>query len=273
VTASLARHVPPMLLLLTAAILLEIAVFSVRRLAHVSPTLGLQPLAGSAETPIGGSVFAGITHAFGTPYLLNLSVFLLLFAITSTFLYFEQAAIVGRRFADRGAQTAFFATVDLLVNVLTLVVQLFLSGRIVVGLGVALALALLPALTIVGFGLLALVPTAMAVAAFQVVRRAADYAIARPAREVLYTVVSREDRYKAKSVIDTVVYRTGDQLGAWSVALLRAVGLGGAQVSLVVIPIAAVWLVNALWLGRRQERQATLIRARPSVRDEAGPAR
>ena len=256
VTAGLARHVPPMLLLLTAAILLEIAVFSVRRLSRLSVAFDRQPLAGSAETPIGGSVFAGITHAFGTPYLLNLSVFLLLFAITSTFLYFEQAAIVARSFADRGAQTAFFATVDLLVNALTLVVQLFLSGRIVLVLGVALALALLPALTIVGFGILALVPTTMAVAAFQVLRRAADYAIARPAREVLYTVVPREDRYKAKSVIDTVVYRGGDQLGAWSVALLRAVGLAPAQVSLVVIPIAAVWLVNALWLGRRQDRLA-----------------
>jgi ATP:ADP antiporter, AAA family len=257
VTASLARHVPPMVLLLGAVILLEIAVFSVGHLSRLSAAFDRPALAGAVEAaPIGGSVFAGITRAFGTPYLLNLSVFLLLFAITSTFLYFQQAAIVGRSVGDRGAQTAFFATVDLLVNVLTLVVQLFLSGRIVLVLGVALALSLLPALTIVGFGALALLPTTMAVATFQVVRRAADYAIARPAREVLYTVVPREDRYKAKSVIDTVVYRTGDQIGAWSVALLRAVGLGPAQVSLVVIPVAAGWLINALWLGRRQERLA-----------------
>ena len=257
VTASLARHVPPMVLLLGAVILLEIAVFSVGHLSRLSAAFDRPALAGAVEAaPIGGSVFAGITRAFGTPYLLNLSVFLLLFAITSTVLYFQQAAIVGRSAGDRGAQTAFFATVDLLVNVLTLVVQLFLSGRIVLVLGVALALSLLPALTIVGFGALALLPTTMAVATFQVVRRAADYAIARPAREVLYTVVPREDRYKAKSVIDTVVYRTGDQIGAWSVALLRAVGLGPAQVSLVVIPVAAGWLINALWLGRRQERLA-----------------
>jgi AAA family ATP:ADP antiporter len=187
---------------------------------------------------------------------LNLGAFLLLFAITSTFLYFQQAAIVSGSFADRGAQTAFFATVDLLVNVLTLGVQLFLTGRIMVLLGVGLALGLLPALTIVGFGGLALVPTTMAVAAFQVLRRATDYAIARPAREVLYTVVPREDRYKTKSVLDTLVYRTGDQLGAWSVALLRAIGLAPAQVSLVVIPVATVWLLNALWLGRRQVRLA-----------------
>jgi len=251
VTASLARHVPPMVLLLGAAALLEVAVFSAGRLSRLA-----QAVAGAAEAPIGGGVLAGVTHVVRSPYLLNVGVFLLLFSITSTFLYFQQAAIVGAAFRDRAAQTAFFATVDLLVNVLTLIVQLFLTARIVVLLGVALTLGVLPALTIVGFGALALLPTVMAVAAFQVVRRAADYAVARPARELLYTVASREDRYKAKSLIDTVVYRTGDQVGAWSATLLRAVGLGAPQVSFAAIPLAALWLVNALWLGRRQERLA-----------------
>ena len=255
-TAALARHVPPMLLLLGAAALLEIAVLSARRLSSLSAALDRQGIGGGAEAPIGGSVWAGITRALRSPYLLNVSVFLLLFAITSTFLYFEQAAIVSRSFADRGAQTAFFATIDLLVNVLTLIVQLFLTGPIVLAVGVALPLAFLPALTIAGFGILALTPTIAAMAAVQVVRRAADYAIARPAREMLYTVVPREDRYKAKSMIDTVVYRTGDQVGAWVVALLRVMGLAPMQVSLVAIPVAIVWLMNALWLGRRQERLA-----------------
>jgi AAA family ATP:ADP antiporter len=255
-TAVLARHVPPMLLLLGAAVLLEIAVLSARRLSALSAALDQRPVSGGAEAPIGGSVLAGMTRALGSPYLLNVSAFLLLFAITSTFLYFEQAAIVSRSFTDRGAQTAFFATVDLLVNVLALIVQLFLTGPLVLAVGVALPLALLPALTVVGFGVLAAAPTIMAIATLQVVRRAADYAITRPAREVLYTVVSREDRYKAKSVIDTVVYRLGDQLGAWSVAGLRASGLAAGQISLVVIPIAVVWLLNAVWLGRRQARLA-----------------
>jgi ATP:ADP antiporter, AAA family len=256
-TASLARYVSPTFLLLGAAILLEVAVFSVGRLSRLSPTLHRQPVVGNEETPIGGSVFAGITHAFRSTYLANVSLFLLLFAITSTFLYFQQAGIVSSSFSDRGAQTAFFATVDLLVNVLTLVVQLFVTGRIVLLFGVALTLGVLPALTIVGFGALALLPTIAAVAVFQVLRRAADYAIARPTREVLFTVVPREDRYKAKSFIDTVVYRTGDQVGAWSVALFRWVGLSTAATSLVVIPIAALWLLNALWLGRRQALMAT----------------
>ena len=264
VTATLARHVSPILLLLGAAVLLEVAVFSVGRLARLSPRLHRRPMAGRAtEAPIGGSVFAGFIHAFRSPYLANVSLFLLLFAITSTFLYFEQAGIVSRSFGDRGAQIAFFATVDLLVNVLTLVVQLFLTGRILLLFGVALSLGMLPALTIIGFGALALLPTIMAVAVFQVLRRAADYAIARPTREVLFTVVPREDRYKAKSFIDTVVYRTGDQVGAWSVALFRGLGLGTAELALVAIPIAALWLVNALWLGRRQELRAAQQAAGP----------
>jgi AAA family ATP:ADP antiporter len=259
----LARYVSPIALLVGAAILLEVAVFSVGRLSRLSPSLHRQPMGGSEEAPIGGSMFAGITHAFRSRYLMNVSLFLLLFAVTSTFLYFQQAGIVSRSFSDRGAQTAFFASVDLLVNVLTLVVQLFLTGRIVLWLGVALTLGVLPALTIIGFGALALLPTITALAVFQVLRRAGDYAIARPTREVLFTVVAREDRYKAKSFIDTVVYRTGDQVGAWSVALLRWAGLGTAGTALVAIPIAALWLFNALWLGRRQDLLATEQRVEP----------
>ncbi|HET7340733.1 MAG TPA: MFS transporter [Methylomirabilota bacterium] len=276
VTASLARRVPSLVLLVGAALLLELAVVCARRLSRLSATLAPPAEARATERPIGGGVFAGITRVLGSPYLFNLAGFLLLFSMTSTFLYFQQAAIVSRAFADRAAQTAFFASVDLVVNVLTLVVQLFLTSRIVLVLGVALTLAFLPALTIAGFGALALAPTLAVVATFQVVRRAADYALARPAREMLYTVVSRQDRYKAKSLIDTVVYRTGDQVGAWSVTGLRALGSGAGHVSLAAIPLAALWLVNALWLGRRQERLAARHAAAPPTaadREVAGRAR
>ena len=176
---------------------------------------------------------------------------MLLFAITATFLYFQQAGIVTHSFSDRGAQTAFFATVDLVVNCLTLLVQLFFTGRIVILLGVGVALALLPALTMVGFGVLAFAPSLGTIAVFQVLRRAGDYAIARPTREVLFTVVPREDRYKTKGFIDTFVYRLGDQVGAWSVALLG--GLESTTTALAAIPIAATWLITGLWLGRRQK--------------------
>ncbi len=263
VTASLAKQVSPTVLMLGSAALLELAVFSVGRLSRLSPKLHQRPMSaegsrgGEGEAPIGGGVFGGIVRTFRSLYLINVAGFLLLYSVTSTFLYIEQAGIVSHGFQDRGAQIAFFATIDLMVNILTLAIQLFLTGRILLTLGVALSLGLLPALTIIGFGALALLPTVMAVAVFQVLRRAADYAIARPTRELLFTVVPREDRFKAKSFIDTIVYRVGDQLGAWSTALFRGLGLGTSQLALVAIPIAILWMGNALWLGRRQDLLAT----------------
>ena len=255
-TASLARHAPTAYLLIGSALLLEIAVLGVHRLSRQSAKLDTRPAEQSEETPIGGNVLAGITHPFKSSYLMNVSAFLLLFAITSTFLYFQQAGIASRSFPDRGAQTAFFASIDLAVNVLTLLVQLFLTGRIVRLLGVGPTLAFLPALTIVGFGVLALLPSIASLVTFQVLRRSSDYAIARPTREVLYTVVPREDRYKAKSFIDTVVYRAGDQVGAWSFTWLSGIGLGPNQIGLAAVIVSAIWLANALWLGREQDAMA-----------------
>ncbi len=207
------------------------------------------------DSAIGGSVWSGITRTLASPYLLNISLFLLLFSITSTFLYFEQAGIAKRSFPDRASQTAFFASVDLAVNVLTLGVQLFLTGRIVGRLGVGATLAILPAFSILGFAALAWTPTIAVIVAFQVLRRAGNFAIARPIREVLFTVVPREDRYKAKSFIDTVVYRLGDQAGAWSFTGIGALGLGAAGVSGVAVPLSILWFVNSLWLGRAQDRR------------------
>jgi AAA family ATP:ADP antiporter len=252
-TALLARTVPTWALLVGAALLLEVAVFSVKHLSRVSDQLYHKPASQSGERAIGGSSWAGIVHVLKSPYLLNVSLFLLLFSITSTFLYFEQVGIAAKAFPDRGAQTAFFASVDLAVNVLTLAIQLFLTGRVVRLFGVGLALASLPLLTIFGFAVLVYAPTIAAIVTFQVLRRAGNFGIARPTREVLFTVVSREDRYKAKSFIDTVVYRLGDQAGAWSYALVGAVGWGGGALPIIAIPISALWLVNAIWLGRRQE--------------------
>jgi AAA family ATP:ADP antiporter len=176
--------------------------------------------------------------------------------VTSTFLYFQQAAVVSHSFESRAAQTAFFASVDLGVNVLTLAVQLFLTGRIIKRFGVASTLAMLPIFSILGFGAVAAAPTLASVVGFQLLRRAGNFAIARPTREVLFTVLPREDRYKAKSFIDTVVYRLGDQIGAWSFALLTTLGFGLTQVSIVAGVISGGWLVNSFWLGRRQDTLA-----------------
>jgi AAA family ATP:ADP antiporter len=267
ITASLAGHVPTTYLLVGSAVLLEVAVFSVRRLSRLSDVLHRRPTAGAEETPIGGTVLSGLTHAFKSPYLVNVSIYILLYAITSTFLYFQQADIARQAFVDRGARTAFFAHIDLWVNILTLAAQLFVTGRVLRAFGVAFTLATLPALSVVGFSVLAVTPTLVILVIYQVLRRAGNFAFARPSREVLFTVVPREDKYKAKSFIDTVVYRTGDQAGAWSFAGLSFIGLGMVGIAIVAVPISLAWLVNGLWLGRKQERLAS-----GEVKQSARPA-
>jgi ATP:ADP antiporter, AAA family len=256
ITASLAKDVPATYLLLGSAVLLEAAVFSVRRLSHLSDALQRRPAEQNGEALIGGNVLSGLTHAFKSPYLINVGVYILLFAITSTFLYFQQAEIARQSFADRGARTAFFARVDLWVNILTLGAQLFLTGRVLRVIGVGLTMAMLPALSILGFGTLAMTPTIAVLVVYQVLRRAGNFAFARPTRELLFTVVPREDKYKAKSFIDTVIYRTGDQVGAWSYAALGFLGLAMTGISIVAVPISIAWLLNGLWLGHKQEGMA-----------------
>lgn len=266
VTASTVQSVGVPALLLLSAILLELGVFAARRLGALAPALAERaPRAGGAGSasspggeaqPIGGGVLAGLTHALRSPYLLNICVYMLLYTILSTFLYFQQAAIVDRSFADRAARAAFFARIDLLVNALTLGAQCFLTGRVMRLAGVALTLTFVPALTAVGFLLLGLMPTVAIVVGFVVLRRAGNYAFARPTREVLFTVVTREDKYKAKNLIDTVVYRLGDQVGAWSSSLIAMAGLGTGAIAWAAVPLAILWVGNAWWLGRRQAARA-----------------
>lgn len=256
VTAALAPRVPALYLLLGSAFLLELAVFGVRRLSRLSGALQRRPAARDGQAAIGGSALSGLTHAFKSPYLVNVSVYILLYAITSTFLYFEQADIARHSFTDRGARTAFFARIDLWVNILTLGAQLFLTGRVLRALGVGLTLSILPVLSVLGFGALAVTPTIVVLVIYQVLRRAGNFAFARPTREVLFTVVPREDKYKAKSFIDTVIYRAGDQVGAWSYAGLALIGLGMTAIAVIAVPLSAAWLINGLWLGRKQEALA-----------------
>lgn len=257
ITASTAQTLGTPLLLLVSAVLLEVGVQASRRLGALTDAFnrpaGSDAPAEGGATPIGGSALAGLTHALSSPYLLGIAVYMLLYTVLSTFLYFQQAEIVDRTFADRGARTAFFAKVDLLVNTLTLGGQLFLTGRVMKSAGVTFTLTVVPAITAVGFLLLGLMPTAAIVVGFTVLRRAGNFAFARPSREVLFTSVSREDKYKAKSFIDTVVYRFGDQVGAWASAGVAMLGLGAGAIAWAAVPIGLAWVGNALWLGRRQE--------------------
>ena len=212
------------------------------------------------ELPIGGSTWAGFTHVLKSPYLLGISAFLILLTLGSTILYFEQADIVGKAYADRAARTAIMARIELVVQSLTLVTQVFFTGRLIRWLGLAASLAFLPFVTMVGFAALGAWPVFLTVATLAVARRAGNFALNNPAMEILFTVVPREDKYKAKNFIETFVYRGGDQIGAWGFAGLTALGLGLSGIAFAAVPIAAVWLVLGLWLGRQQGRMG----ARPS---------
>jgi AAA family ATP:ADP antiporter len=201
-----------------------------------------------------------MTHTFRSPYLLGIGFFILFYSVTSTFLYFQQATIAEANFPTRAARTAFFANIDLWVNVLTLFFQIFLTGRLMGWLGVAATLCALPLFSVAGFAALAAAPSVAVFVAVQVARRVSNFALARPTREVLFTSVPREDRYKAKNFIDTVVYRGGDQIGSWSYAGLAALGLGMTGISVVAVPLSVLWLALSFWLGRRQERMAGPVR-------------
>lgn len=201
--------------------------------------------------PFGGAL-NGIGLTVRSPYLLGISAFLFLYSLCSTFLYFEQAHIIADAFASREARAAMFARMDVWVNVLTLLTQILLSGRILRKLGIGATLVLLPVITAVGFAVLGWSPVLAVLVVFQVLRRASNYALIRPARETLFTTVSQEERYKAKNFIDTFVYRGGDALGSAVYDGLTRLGLAVASIAWVAVPVAVVWGGIGFWLGRRQ---------------------
>jgi AAA family ATP:ADP antiporter len=142
------------------------------------------------------------------------------------------------------------------VNSITIVVQIFLTGRLLQWFGVGFTLVAMPLISLVGFVAMGIAPSLMLLGIFQVARRAGAYALLRPSREILFTVLRREDKYKVKSVTDTLGYRSGDQIGAWSYGGLHALGLGLGSISFVAVPVAIGWCALSIWLGRKQEEMA-----------------
>jgi ATP:ADP antiporter, AAA family len=249
-TAFIAERVGTPVLMVLSVVLLECAVQVVRRFP---PSFRTETRTrDGANRSVGGSSLAGITHVLKSPYLLGICLYMLMFTIGSTILYFQQAEIVGARYADRESRTAFLAQIDAVVQTLTVLAQLFITGRVIKWLGVGFTLAILPAISIIGFGALGMWATLGMFVVFQVMRRAGEYAFGRPAREVLFTVVPPEDKYKAKNLIDTFVYRGGDQIGAWSYNGLGAIGFSMSAIALMAAPMSMVWLFIGLWLGRQQ---------------------
>ncbi|WP_059411576.1 NTP/NDP exchange transporter [Cupriavidus basilensis] len=221
--------------------------------------------------PIGGGLWAGLTLVARSRYLLGIGLFVILLATASTFLYFEQARLVAQTFPSRTQQTQVFSAIDAVVQGLTILVQVFFSGRIARRYGVTMLLGVVPLATGLGFLALALWPAFGVLAAVMILRRVGEYALLRPGREMLFTVVDAETKYKAKNVIDTAVYRAGDAVSAWIKTAIDAFSGHPAVVALTGAVLALGWAWLGWWLGCRHEGRAGT--EPPAARLEAAPGR
>ena len=244
----LAEILGPAGLMLCAILLLEAAAQLAKR---ISANQSNQTNA--HQEPIGGSPFAAFKDILQSPYLIAIAAYILLFTICSTLLWFQKMRIVNAAVEGTNAQTATFAAIELAAQSATVILQLCLTSRIIRLLGVGKTLAIVPLITVAGFVALALSPTILIYTIFEATRKASNYALSKPARETLFTVVPREDKYKAKALIDTFVYRAGDVVGT---GVDLALAAAAALIAAAAIPLASCSLALAISLGVMQRRKA-----------------
>jgi AAA family ATP:ADP antiporter len=205
------------------------------------------------DTKLGGNLFDGFRLLAKSPYLLLIGAFVLLLTWVSTILYFQQADLISQAFDSREARTRTFATVDFIVNSCAILIQMFGTGRIAQRFGIITTLVINPVIMVLAFAAVAISPVLTVLLTVQVVRRVSEYAIARPGREMLFTVVDQESKYKAKNVIDTVIYRTGDLSSAWITSFMQGLGWGVGAIAVFGVLVSAIWGGVAIALGRRYE--------------------
>ncbi len=239
-TATLAGRVGTLNLLLLTIAFLELGLFAARRAVATSER---------SNATVAISADPAARRKTMSPYVAGMAVNVLLFTITSAFVYMEQARIVSASFSDPAERTALFARIDLLVNLVGLVLQMILTGRLIAFLGVGGAAACLPVVTLLGFLALWTRPTLGVLVTFQVLRRSVDYAIARPCREIFHATARRAGAIGAKTLIDTAVYRAGDALGAWAYGLI-AILPGSLGTAVLMVPLTVVWIGVSLLLDR-----------------------
>ena len=209
-----------------------------------------------ASPAFSGNLWSGLLDVVRSPYLLGICLFLFCYSLLSTFLYFQQTELVPQRISNSGERTQLLASVDLLVNVVTLLVQVLAFGKLIERLGTRALLITMPVISVMGYTALAMSPVLSVLVTLGVLRRAGEYAISKPARETLFNALPVEQQYRAKNVIDTLVHRTGDTSSAWIFNGLRSLGMSTSQISWLAVPISLVWLVTAWKLGGAAERQA-----------------
>jgi ATP:ADP antiporter, AAA family len=259
IAATLAPVVGTINLLLFSMVFLAASIFCIRYLTmwHARAVAAHQAAAevrGDVNQPLGGSLWAGFTLVAKSPYLLSIAAFVLLLSWASTFLYLQQAELVEKALPNRDQQTQLFGWVDFTVQSLSLVIQLFALSRFTKWLRLSTVIMMAPILMVFGYSALALFPVLSVLLVVMVVRRVGEYALVRPCREMLFTSVDRETKYKAKNFIDTAVYRTGDATSGSAHALLSWLGVATSGIAWIGAGVAAVWAVLAYRIGNTHER-------------------
>lgn len=206
--------------------------------------------------PLRGSFLAGVRLTFSSPYLLGICGYLSLLTMTATFLYLEQTRLVAEYLDQPEARTRLFSLLDFLTSLLTWLTQMFITNRVISRFGLVAPLLFLPLVSLAGFVGIALWPTLVLYAVLSILRRVGEYALSKPAREVLFTVVSREEKYKAKNFIDTAISRGGDASTAWLVTGLKAFGATTTHLAWALIPVMGLWAWLAAVLAREEKRRS-----------------
>jgi AAA family ATP:ADP antiporter len=272
--SELARPLGAPALLLVSGAILCLAVFAAWLVTRLQPEVkgdGAHTATQSLDRAvIGGSAWRGLRRVLESRYLSGISLYVLMLTVIATFIYFTRLQMVAALGQDTDMRAEVLAQIDLITQISTLVVQLVVTGHLMKRFGVSVALMLLPVVAALGFVGLAMATSFVVLVVFDAFFRAIQRAITRPARETLFTVVSREDKYKSKAVTDTFVYRGGDLLGAWTEGWLGQLGLGLVGLVSAAVPLAAAWGVLGLWLGRRQE---TMLAADGTPETANAPAR
>lgn len=261
-------------LLSVAAGLLLVAAVLMRRLSDGQATASVREATSDPAAALHGGAFSGFVLVARSPYLRGVSVFVLLLTTVSTVLYLEQQRVVGAAVAGTDERTVLFARIDFAVQALSLLGQLLLFGRVLRWFGFTAALVAVPLMMLAGFALLGLHASLATIVATMLVRRVGEFALTRPCRDLLMTVVTREERYTAKSLIDTFIYRGGDALSATAMASVAALSATPGRASAIAgVLVCAAWSATAWWVGRRFEaRAAGVVDASAAPAPHASPA-
>jgi AAA family ATP:ADP antiporter len=207
-----------------------------------------------SKEPLGGNPLAGITHLLSSKYFAGIAISSVIASLLGTALYMFAADLVEHAIPHANEQTQFFSNINVATNALSLIGQMFVVKHVVGRFGIGVSLSLLPIVSVAGFAVLAFDPVLGVVAVLTVARRALGFGFSKPTTDMLYSVVTPEEKYKTKNFIETAVYRGGDVVGTWAVKLMSALGIAG--ISVVMLPFAVIWSIVTLWLGRDYRRRA-----------------